>query len=109
VPAAPRLLIHREKLCASPKQREIDLVGYDGDTLVFAEVRTCAAVDGKSALPELSISREKHHVFVRTAHYLLRERNIGDCPMRFDVVDIDNRPGHLPIVRLPKFALSPEA
>src|SRR5271169_6134460 len=41
---------------------EIDLVGFDGDTLAFVEVRTRAAVEGKSALPELSITREKHHV-----------------------------------------------
>src|ERR1700761_5748118 len=70
----------------SHSKGEIDLIGYDGDTLVFVEVRTRAAVDGKPALPELSITREKHHVLVRTAHYFLRDRHIGDCPLRFDVV-----------------------
>ena len=93
----------------SHSKGEIDLIGYDGDTLVFVEVRTRAAVDGKPALPELSITREKHHVLVRTAHYFLRDRHIGDCPLRFDVVAIDNRPGHPPVVRLHKSALSPEA
>jgi putative endonuclease len=39
---------------------ELDLVGFDGDTLAFVEVRTRAAVKGKIALPELRISREKH-------------------------------------------------
>src|SRR5271165_1737685 len=90
----------------SRSKGEIDLIGYDGDTLVFVEVRTRAAVEGKSALPELSITQEKHHVLVRTAHYFLRERRIGDCPMRFDVVAIDNHPGHPPVVRLHKAALS---
>lgn len=88
---------------------EIDLIGYDGDTLVFVEVRTRAAVEGKPALPEMSITREKHHVLVRTAHYFLRERHVKECPLRFDVVAIDNYPGRPPVVRLHKAALSPQA
>ena len=93
----------------SHSKGEIDLIGYDGDTLVFVEVRTRATEEGKMALPELSITHEKHHVLVRTAHYFLRDRHIGDCPLRFDVVAIDNRPGVPPVVRLHKAALSPEA
>ena len=93
----------------SHSKGEIDLIGYDGDTLVFVEVRTRATADGQQALPELSITREKHHVLVRTAHYFLRERRIEDCPMRFDVVAIDNQAGHPPVVRLHKSALSPVA
>ena len=109
VPAAPRLPVHRQKLLASHSKGEIDLIGFDGDTLVFVEVRTRATEEGKTALPELSITREKHHVLIRTAHYFLRERHIGECPLRFDVVAIDNRPGLPPVVRLHKAALSPEA
>ena len=88
---------------------EIDMVGYDGDTLVFVEVRTRAAGDANKAQPELSITREKHRVLVRTAHYFLRERHLNDCPLRFDVVAIDNCPGKPPVVRLHKAALSPQA
>jgi Holliday junction resolvase-like predicted endonuclease len=66
-------------------------------------------VKGKAALPELSITREKHEVLVRTAHYFLRERHLKECPLRFDVVAIDNTPGKAPIVRLHKAALSPRA
>ena len=72
---------------------EIDLVGYDGETLAFVEVRTRAAVKGKTALPELNITRDKHEVFVRTAKQFLREWHIDECPVRFDVVAIDNVPG----------------
>ena len=86
---------------------EIDLIGFDGETLVFVEVRTRLAVKGKPALPELSITKEKHEVLVRTAHYFLRERHLKECPLRFDVVAIDNSPGQAPIVRLHKAALSP--
>ena len=86
---------------------ELDLVGFDGDTLAFVEVRTRALVKGRPALPELSISREKHQVLVRTAHAFLRERHVKECPARFDVVAIDNTPGRPPVARLHKDALSP--
>jgi putative endonuclease len=88
---------------------ELDLVGFDGDTLAFVEVRTRAAAKGKIALPELSIGKEKHQVLVRTAHAFLRERHVKKCPVRFDVVAIDNTPGNPPVVRLHKDALSPRA
>jgi hypothetical protein len=42
-------------------------------------------------------------------YLFLRDHPIGDCPLRFDVVAIDNSPGHPPVVRLHKSALSPEA
>jgi putative endonuclease len=72
---------------------ELDLVGYDGNTLAFVEVRTCTVREEASALPELSIAREKRHVIVRTAKRFLAERHVGECPCRFDVMAIDNRPG----------------
>jgi putative endonuclease len=88
---------------------ELDLVGFDGDTLAFVEVRTRALEKGRPALPELSITREKHQVLVRTAHAFLRERHVKKCPVRFDVVAIDDMPGKPPIARLHKNALSPKA
>src|SRR5579859_390005 len=36
---------------------ELDLVGFDGDTLAFVEVRTRAVAKGKIALPELASAR----------------------------------------------------
>ncbi len=87
---------------------EIDLVGYDGKTLAFVEVRTRATAKGKAGLPELSITREKHELFVRTAKLFLREWHIEECPVRFDVVAIDHLAGAPPVVRLHKDALSPE-
>jgi putative endonuclease len=87
---------------------KLDLIGYDGDTLTFVEVRTRLAVNGQPGVPELSITKEKHEVLVRTAHYFLRERHIQNCPLRFDVVAIENTPGWPPAVRLHKAALSPQ-
>jgi putative endonuclease len=87
---------------------ELDLIGYDGETLAIVEVRTRRAHKDQPALPELSITREKHEVLLRTAHYFLRERHIDTCPLRFDVVAIENTPGQPPVVRLHKAALSPQ-
>ena len=78
---------------------EIDLVGYDGKTLVFVEVRTRTIREGLPALPELSITREKRFI---------AERHVGECPCRFDVMAIDNCPGQPPVVRLHKDAFSPQ-
>jgi putative endonuclease len=87
---------------------EIDLVGYDGKTLAFVEVRTRTIRDDLPALPELSVTREKQHLVVRTAQRFLAERRVGDCPCRFDVMAIDNCPGQPPVVRLHKDAFSPQ-
>jgi putative endonuclease len=92
-----------------PREKgELDLVGFDGETLAFVEVRTRAAAEGKIALPELSIGREKREVLVRTTHAFLRERHVKKCPVRFDVVAIDTQ-GKPPAVGLHKDALSRRA
>jgi putative endonuclease len=87
---------------------EIDLVGYDGKTLTFVEVRTRTIRDELPALPELSVTREKQHLLVRTAQRFLAERHLGECPCRFDVMAIDNYLGQPPAVRLHKDAFSPQ-
>ncbi len=86
---------------------ELDLIGYDGKTLAFVEVRTRTVKEDAIALPELSVTREKQRVVVRTAQRFLAERHVEECPVRFDVVAIDNRPGQPPAVRLHKDAFSP--
>jgi len=88
---------------------ELDLVGYDGSTLAFVEVRTRTIRDDSlTALPELSVTEGKQHVLVRTAQHFLAERHVPECPLRFDVLAIDNSPGHAPVVRLHKDAFSPQ-
>lgn len=88
---------------------ELDMVGYDGPTLAFVEVRTrTLRGDGLSALPELSVTEGKQHVLVRTAVHFLAEWHVKECPVRFDVLAIDNAPGQAPVVRLHKDAFSPQ-
>ena len=96
---------------------EIDLVGYDGETLAFVEVRTRTigktrveqgAQPELAALPELSVTPEKQKMLAQTARLYLSERHVRECPCRFDVVAIDNEPGRIPVVRLHKDAFSPQ-
>ena len=87
---------------------ELDLIGYDGKTLAFVEVRTRTVKKDSPALPELSVTREKQRIVVRTAQRFLADRHVEECPLRFDVVAIDNHPGKPPVVRLHKDAFSPQ-
>jgi putative endonuclease len=88
---------------------EIDLIGYDGETLAFVEVRTRTVREGDlSGLPEMSVTTDKQRMVVRTAMRFLGERHIKECPCRFDVVAIDNRVGMPPELRLHKDAFSPQ-
>jgi putative endonuclease len=86
---------------------EIDLVGYDGETLAFVEVRTRTACADQPALPELSVIAEKQHFVGRTARRFSSERHIRECPVRFDVVAIDEERGRGPSIRLYKSAFNP--
>jgi len=87
---------------------ELDLVGYDGETLAFVEVRTRTLGEQLTALPELSVTSYKQHIVARTAQRFLAERHVKDIPLRFDVLAIDNIRGSPPEVRLPKDAFSPQ-
>jgi putative endonuclease len=87
---------------------ELDLVGYDGETIAFVEIRTRTVREDISGLPELSVSYAKQSVLVRTAQRFLTDRHLHDCPTRFDVLAIDNIPGRPPEIRLHKDAFSPQ-
>jgi len=87
---------------------ELDLVGYDGNTLAFVEVRTRTVAEKFGALPELSVDNFKQFVVARTAMYFLAERHVEEESCRFDVLAIDNIPGQPPEVRLHKDAFSPQ-
>ncbi len=87
---------------------ELDLVGYEGETLAFVEVRTRTLPEDLTALPELSITTDKQRLVARTAQRFLAERHVLNRPCRFDVLAIDNHPGHAPAVRLHKDAFSPQ-
>jgi Holliday junction resolvase-like predicted endonuclease len=68
---------------------ELDLVGYDGETIAFVEIRTRTVLEDISG-PALSVSYVKQLVRGRTAQRFLANRHQHDCPTRLDVLAIDN-------------------
>ena len=64
---------------------EIDLIGLDGATLVFFEVR--ARSNPRFTSASGSVDRRKQQRLVRTAQYFLqRHPHLCNVPCRFDVV-----------------------
>lgn len=66
---------------------EIDLVAYDGKTLCFVEVKSCA-LDGRFMHPEEAVDRQKQRRLSRLASWYLKVTRQESVPVRFDVVSI---------------------
>ncbi|KJS02960.1 MAG: hypothetical protein VR68_01980 [Peptococcaceae bacterium BRH_c4a] len=68
------------------KLGELDIVARDGPFLVFTEVRS---MTGKAfGSPQESITDKKKKKLRQVAQFYAKFRNVGDTPMRFDVVAI---------------------
>ena len=65
---------------------EIDLVGWDRDTLVFAEVKSRAT--DEFGLPDRAIDGEKRTRMLRAARDFARHAEIPWDKVRFDVVSV---------------------
>lgn len=67
---------------------EIDLIAYDGEYLVFVEVKyRRTQVSGESLF---AVTPAKQRTISRTAmHYLTTKRKSMEIPCRFDVIGID--------------------
>lgn len=65
---------------------EIDLVAYDGDTLVFVEVKTRSK--GSLGLPEESVNPRKQRQIRKIAEGYLALNNLDEVECRFDVVSL---------------------
>jgi len=85
---------------------EIDMVGYDGSTLAFVEVKTRTGAGDEFGAPEEAVTREKQRNLSRIARNFLREYRATSAPFRFDVLAIEARPGGHPVVRLHKGAFT---
>jgi putative endonuclease len=81
---------------------ELDLVGWDGRVLAFVEVKTRTTETGGP--PEDAVDPAKRDAVVRTAERYAARRNLGDVPLRFDVLAIEAKRGAPPVVRLHKGA-----
>jgi putative endonuclease len=65
---------------------EIDLIGLDGETIVFVEVRTRSSLD--AGHPAESVTAEKQARLTRAALTFLKQNRLLDRRSRFDVVAI---------------------
>ena len=80
---------------------ELDLVGWDGETLCFVEVKTRTTHDVKPA--EAAVDEEKQRDLCRVAREFLRKIN-DHPPFRFDVISVYLEPAQPPQIELFKNA-----
>lgn len=66
---------------------EVDLIAWDGDYLVFVEVKY--RTDSRMGMPQEAVSAAKQRTIAMVASYYMMHNNIPDItPVRFDVVAI---------------------
>ena len=80
------------------RRGEIDLVAYDGHTLVFVEVKTRRST--AFGEPHGAIDRRKQIRMERLAHQYLHHRRLEDRDCRFDLVFIHVKEGQPPVIEL---------
>lgn len=65
---------------------ELDLIAFDGETLVFVEVKTRRSTS--RGTPALAVDRKKQARMTRAAVHYLKSRKLMGRRARFDVVAI---------------------
>ena len=65
---------------------EVDLIGWDGPSLVFIEVKSRSRDD--FGQPEEAVDHEKQVRLIRAAGEYIHRRGVGWTQVRFDVVSI---------------------
>src|SRR5262249_30697439 len=69
---------------------EIDIIGYDGDTLVFVEVKTRSSEELVPA--QTAVDLQKQRQIARAAHRYRHVMKVLDEPYRYDVVTVIRDP-----------------
>ena len=80
---ANHLIVHRNYKKTSG---EIDIISQDGDTLVFIEVKYRRNLE--YGYPREAVTRSKQKRITKTALWYLKEKQIDDFNIRFDVIEI---------------------
>ncbi|MDP2891642.1 MAG: YraN family protein [Bacillota bacterium] len=69
------------------REGEIDIIAYEGDTLVFVEVKTRESQ--RFGLPREAVTQRKKRNLSKAALAYMEDRSLFDRPARFDVVEIN--------------------
>jgi len=72
---------------------EIDLIAFDGEVLVFVEVKARSA--GGYGDPFDAVDDHKQHRIIRAAEWYIHENGLYDRNARFDVVGVWREGGQL--------------
>jgi putative endonuclease len=78
------------------KEGEIDLVAWDGDILVFVEVKSRTSSDA----PEAAVGFRKRARIIRAAQAYIARYYLQRAPYRFDIVAVNETPTRKPEFRL---------
>jgi putative endonuclease len=77
---------------------EIDLIAWDGDTLVFIEVKTRSTED--FGAPDRAVDADKRERLVRAAREYARRTRTPPDRIRFDVINVVwNQPPDISLIR----------
>ena len=71
---------------------EIDVIAWDGEYLVFCEVKTRRMAVGSQGTPAEAVHLQKQKQLTRLALAYLAKHELDDVPCRFDVVEVVRRP-----------------
>jgi len=80
---------------AAGSHKEIDLIGWEGDTLVFVEVKTRNSDAPVS--PDAAVDREKQRLLTAAAREYCRQARRLSAPIRFDIVSVLASPGGMTV------------
>ena len=87
------------------RQGEIDIIAWDGSTLVFVEVKT--KTQSRFGSPEEMVDRRKQQTMTRVAMVYVQQRRLEHTTLRFDVVAVRVGPDATPYVTHVPEAFSP--
>ena len=74
---------------------EVDLIGWDGQTLVFVEVKTRSAAAVRA--PEAAVDREKESHLMAASRAYRKRAHCLTAPVRFDLVSVQLGQGEMKI------------